>query len=337
MKAGLVPFSTFGIGSVPYVEGKNSCEEIFRRFDIPFWPQYPARSLREKMVFQFLSSFPGLSVSENHVSFDEALYENQIEPYRARLQQAFSENNFFFFEPPEAWALGYAQMKALLETTSRPDKQVVKLQVTGPAAVWNAFFSNRVSSKNARQVFDDLSHCLTASGLAQIQRFHSLGVFALILIDEPFPGDNLGALKKMIHRFKKETALSGLHVCSNAKWPNLEELEMDFFHFDCSICQELDEPQELFLQSLVKKGGWIGWGIIPTSDDFEFKVPDRASILLNWLRRIWGESFSTEELLEHSLLAPACGTGTLTREADQKVTQCLIQTAEELKNLYFLS
>ncbi len=337
MRPDLIPLSTFGIGSVPYEKGENACEKIFQNFDIPFWPQYPSRSLREKMVFQFLSSFPGLKVSETDAFFDEALYEEQIESYRARLQHAFSKNDLLFFEPPEEWALGYVQMQAFLQKNLFPRKQIIKLHVAGPATIWNSFFSNQVSLKNAGRVFDDLCHCLTASGLAQIQRFHSLGVLPLMLIDEPFPGENLSVLKKMMHRFKKEGSIAGLHVCSYTKWQHFEELEMDLFHFDCSIRKELDNHQRHFLQSLLKRGDWIAWGMIPTTENFEFKIPDRAPIIMNWLNQFLSESFSAEEVLEHSLFAPACGTGALTREADQKVTQDLIQTVEGLKNFHFLS
>lgn len=331
------PLSTFGIGSVPFVKGKNSCEAIFKQWDIPFWPQYPARSLKENFVFQFLSSFPALQVAHETAVFDPRIYEKEVKIYRDQLHRAFSENQFLAFEPPPEWAQGYHELKSLLERRGFPDKQVIKLQVTGPGTVWNSFFSSKFSQEDSPAVLNDISLALTAAGLSQIDRIYSYGRTPLILIDEPLRLADPTLLKQMVRSFKKTGAWVGLHVCSDSNWDNLDDLDLDLFHFDLSCVRQSDSSRPIFLKSLLEKGGWIAWGVVPTNPKIIFKEKDCWSILLNWIGVIEDSSLGSERILGHSLLAPACGTGALTPEADQKVIQILLETAEGLKSSYFPS
>lgn len=326
----LKPLSWLGIGSVPFEESVNSCRATFESWDLPFWPQYPARSLRENFVFQFLSFFPGLEVTEEKARFDETEYLCQAREYRRRLREVFSEKSFLSFEPPSEWALGYSQMKILFEEAAFPEKRVIKLQVTGPGTVWNSFFLGQVF-RQAPKIRRDLLHSLTAAGLAQIERVSSSGRTAVILIDEPIRAANLSGLKAMIDAFRKRGAWVGLHVCSSAAWEGFERLGIHLFHFDLTTHPELSFPHRRFLQNFLKRKNWVAWGVVSTTRGQDTGVRDCSDFFLDYLKEVSDEELTLEEIARRSLIAPACGTGTLTPAQEVAVRESLRVTQESLK------
>lgn len=326
----LEPLSILGIGSVPFSQNKNSCQEIFEHWDIPYWPQYPKRSLRENFLFQFLSSFPGLHLSDTNATFDENQFQKEEVPYRKKLEAALSNKHSFDFEPPIDWALGYSQLKDL--AASFPAKKVIKLQIVSPATVWEAFFKNRVTHFLTSKVWEALNLTLIVSGLAQIRRILSWNKIPIIVIDEPLRQKEVGTLQKLVQSFKNEKALVGIHACSNQNWEGYDTLDIDLFHFDVTVCTDFSSTQKDFLQKLVIKKGWLGWGIVPTLD---ISAPRGmlARDLLMWAKRIAEPGLATQQVLHQSLLAPSCGMGTLTSEEERAIFDQLRTLSLELKFL----
>ena len=326
----LKPLSVLGIGSIPFEEGVSSCKEIFESWDLPFWPQYPTHAPQENFIFQFLSSLPGLEVTEEKASFDETEYLREAPEYQERLKRAFSEKSFLSFEPPREWALGFSQMKVLCEGGAFPEKKVIKLQVTGPGTVWNSFFLGQ-GLHHTLPIHRDLSLTLTAAGLAEIERVHSWGRRAVLLIDEPVPAKDLSGLKAMVTAFRNRGASVGLHVCSSAAWEGFEALGIDLFHFDLTTHPELSLARRRFLQRFLKRKNWVAWGVVSTTRGNETRIEDFSGFLLDYLRQVSDEELTVEEILRRSLIAPACGTGTLTPAQDEAILESLRMTSETLK------
>lgn len=328
----LAPFSTLGVGSIPFQEGKNSCEEIFTDWDIPFWPQYPLRSLKENFIFQFLSTFPGLEIAGEKASFDEAEYLRLQNNYRERLERAYRDDDFLFFEAPSDSALGYSQLKSLLTEGRFPEKRVVKLQVTGFNTVWESFFSSRVLKKTAEGVRENLQLTLTAAGLAQIQRVKSYDRLPMIFIDEPVESKNLSALKSMMDSFKKTGAWVGVHVCSSSNWEGFDDLGMHLFHFDLAAHAGLHSAHQNFLRNFVRNKNWIAWGIIPTSSEVHWRSQDFSIFLWDCIEKLSTLDLPAEEIMKHSLISSSCGTGTLKLEQDQAVSYYIRESWKALQD-----
>ena len=335
------PLSTIGIGSVPFVKGENACEEIFKNWGIPFWPQYPGRSLRENFVFQFLRTFPGLKVSRAKASFDETQYRREERKYLRRLKFAIRHcegtkclrnDNINSFEPLSDWAFGYSQMKVLLNKNAFPDRKIIKLQVTGPATIWNSFFKKRISRNLSPSVEKTLTAALTAAGLAQIQRILANKKTPLIFIDEPVQltrqEDDAG-ISQMVNSFKGVGALVGLHVCSNPDWEDFSGLNLDVFHFDSTAYDKLERSQYRFLQNHLKKGKWIAWGAVSTLE----RTKNNREKLLKQIKQMADSYLTWEDILNRSLLAPACGMGGLKPEQDGPIFENLRALAVELRTL----
>jgi len=326
-----LPLSTVGMGSVPYKRGEDSSKVIFRDWDIPFWPQYPARSLRENFVYQFLGGFPGLAVSDTSASFDPSKFLRSAEAWQKRLDRAFSEKEFLGFEPSSDSALGYSQMKNLLKQEAFPEKKVIKLQITGTDTVWEFFFKKCAPDERANEIKKLLKLALMASGLAEIERARSFGRIPLIFIDEPSRPAELSRLKEMVKIFKAADAFVGLHTCSQREWDGFEHLEIDFFHFDATAQPVLEASNRSWLQGFLKSGRWVVWGIIPTGPDSSFRARNFSSSLLEKTKQVSTAAIPVDAVLEHSLIAPACGTGTLNLPQDQAVRESLRLTAQSLK------
>lgn len=331
MKFPALPLSTVGLGSVPYKRGEDSSKIIFRDWDIPFWPQYPGRSLRENFVYQFLGGFPGLALSDTSASFDPSKFSRSAEAWKKRLDRAFSKKEFLSFEPSSDSALGYSQMKNLLRQEAFPEKKAVKLQITGAETVWEFFFKKRAPEDRGLEIKGLLRQTLAASGLAEIERVRTLGRIPIIFIDEPSRPAELSGLKEIVKIFKEAKAFVGLHVCSQREWEAFGQLEIDFFHFDATTQPEPEALSRSWLQSFLKSGGWVVWGIVPTRPDSGFKVRDFSSNLLEKAKQVSTAALPVDAILEHSLIAPACGTGTLNPVQDRAVRESLRLTVQSLK------
>lgn len=274
-------------------------------------------------------------MTDTSASLNEAEYLRDKTRFNQRLEEAFQNSDFLSFEPPSEWALGYAEMKDLLNRNRSPEKQWIKLQVTGPGTVWRSFFSKEVRENLTTPVRIHLRRILLASGLAQIQRIHLHGRSPVLVIDDPFFLEDVQGLKEMIPVSKKAGAKVGLHVCSPlADCGILKELELDLFHFDLRLWRGT-ASNNLFLDQFLKEGGRIALGMVPTSPGDRFPVSDFPFFLEDRLGGLQKRGWSLTEVLKQSLLAPACGTGMLTPAEDREVTQGLLQAAEELKNSFF--
>lgn len=325
------PFSILGIGSVPFEKGKNSCRKIFKNWDIPHWPQYPSLSPRENFVFQFVSTFPGLTVSQDRARFDESSFLAREGSYRRLLRSALRQGKLEAFEPPQDGARGWRQMKGILKARAFPKKRLVKLQITGPGTVWNSFFKDRIRRKYHGRAKKLLGQTLLAAGLAQIRAVQRAGKAAVIFVDEPAGPTDSSHLREMLESFKRAGAWTGFHVCSCPHWKGLAPETIGIFHFDASGTAPLGLKKISLIRRIVKRGGWVAWGIAPTFPNPRFKPTDFSEVLLKKIAKFCGRGLSQEVLLGRSLVAPACGTGTLKPAQDQAIFRSLQKTARSLK------
>jgi hypothetical protein len=134
----------------------------------------------------------------------------------------------------------------------------------------------------------------------------------------------------MIKMFKSYSALVGVHVCSTPDWSNLARLELDFFHFDATLPQlKTDLNSFLELRKMLDRKILVVWGIIPTASASDFEVRDFSPQLFELWERMAGRK-SIPEITAQSLLAPACGLGTLNPRQAYIVRESLIRTRQRL-------
>jgi hypothetical protein len=88
-----------------------------------------------------------------------------------------------------------------------------------------------------------------------------------------------------------------------------------------------------FIQSFLKKKDWIAWGIVPTTPGADLGSGDFSALLMSRIREISRPELPIEEILDQSLIAPACGTGSLSQGQDEAIFRSLELTRDRLKQL----
>lgn len=330
------------IGSLPLKDHTEALQLILEKCpEIPLWPQLP-KNPKEGMIRQFLSGFPGLMDDGNNyrvstdsdnfaaemASFYEECMEIEAEPSRlASSRFSLGDDTaagFFTF-------LHHFQQHAGSAVT-------LKGQVTGPVTTGIG-----VRDSNDRSIFYDeslremLETHIALKARWQVEQLSPLcgKMPPLLFIDEPglvsFGSSGFSGISEemvtrsvsaVIQSIQAAGGLAGLHICANGDWgPPLKSaadiISFDaYFYFDNFI---------LFRDPLVKfieRGGILAWGIVPTSDPLVVEQENVDSLFARWqaqVKTLAGFGFSEKQLMEQTLIAPSCGTGSLSIAMARKV------------------
>jgi methionine synthase II (cobalamin-independent) len=169
-----------------------------------------------------------------------------------------------------------------------------------------------------------------------------LGTYAdkvIIFFDEPIlsalgtpaymgiSDDNvLTALNEMSEEVQAAGAAVGVHCCGNMDWSLLARSSIDIISFDAFSYGEKVGLYTEALNSFLERGGYLAWGIVPTSDSeivrqaseevLERKVGDLITLYTE-------KGIDRQRLLDQMLFTPACGMGNLSSDDAEKVLALL--------------
>jgi hypothetical protein len=330
------------IGSLPLHNHGEALQLILSSTpEIPLWPQLP-KNPREGMVRQFLSGFPGLTDRDKQywIATDSPRFESAMTAFyedymQAEGDPAFLQNSRFGMTPDTAPGFftfcDYFQKETLSSLT-------VKGQITGPITTGIG-----IKDHNGRSIFYDnnlrdmLVKLLSLKAkwqLAELKKYTDK-IPPIIFIDEPglvsFGSSGFNGVSEqlvsetvaeVINTIKAEGGLPGVHICANGDWgPALSSstniISFDaYFYFDNFI---LYREQ---LISFLSRGGILAWGIVPTGDPLVVEKESVDTLFFKWktqLKTLSTLGFSEKQLMQQTLIAPSCGTGSLPVELAQKV------------------
>ena len=347
------------IGSLPLVDHTEAAELILTHTpDIPLWPQLP-KVEREGMVRQFISGFPGLiddgkkcwinrsgsDFSEKMTSFYEHFLECEALP-------ALPESSCFALTPETA--RGFFAFTDILSSGCY-SPVTVKGQITGPITTGTG-----VRDQNGTALFydDNLRDMLVKllSGKArwqveQLKRFCN-DIPPIIFIDEPgmvsfgstaFAGVSKElvstSVSEVINAIKAAGGLAGIHICANGDWGPALSSAADIISFDSYSYFEHFILYRDQLVSYLERDGILAWGIVPTGNPEAVENETVESLFMRWqeqLQTLSSMGFDEQQLLAHTLIAPACGTGSLGRELAVKVLSMTRDLSHLIRNRYAL-
>ena len=332
----LYPYLTTGIGSMPHTDAEAAAELVLGTFDIPFWPQLPRVSFREQMIAQFSEGLPFIRVDDerksvwvNRSDSDELerFYESCSEETRIAISENFAEG-----------------LHAFLRLIKGRHFNCLKGHVTGPLT-----FTLGLNDHRGRPVYyDEELREVYLMGLNAKARWQAdaLGARAdqvIIFIDEPVAGalgstayitvqraEALRLLKEMVAAIKKCGATAGIHCCGRAEWPFLIESGIEILNFDAYEYGDtlLIYPDEL--ESFLKAGGTLAWGIVPTTEAINSESEESIYALFMKRMEKLASRIPAALLKERILLTPACGAGSLTVDETLKVFELVIRLKESL-------
>jgi methionine synthase II (cobalamin-independent) len=331
-------FLTLGIGSLPYIDAVKSSDRIFKVFDIPFWPQLPKRSFKENMYSQFSQGLPGLVIDEKkrtiHVDSSKDLSEEL-----ARIYEAYISGDYNSFGITEEFAEG---LYAFIKTAERYKPEYAKGHITGPVS-----FGLGVTDEKGKSIIynDGLKEAfiklLEMKAMWQIGKLKDIAKKIIIFIDEPYLtsfGSSFVNIKReevilmldsIIDGIHSKGAIAGIHCCGNTDWSVITGTKVDIINFDAYLYADNLSLYSEDIKGFLKKGGYLAWGIVPTSED---TLKETGSSLFKKLslqiENLEKKSIDRDLIISNSFLTPSCGMGTLSEELTEDILLKLADIAK---------
>lgn len=336
------------IGSLPLLDHQEAMQLILHYTpEIPLWPQLP-KNPREGMIRQFLTGFPGLVDSGNRywIDTDAQDFEQEMAAFYEDYMEV-EENHAHLHSSRFALGMDSAPGFFTLQDFLAKEQSghlTAKGQVTGPITAGIG-----VKDQNGNSIFYDdnlrdiLIKLLSMKGRWQVAELQQcIGrIPPIIFIDEPglvsFGSSGFGgvsremvtdAVAEVIAAIKMAGGLAGVHICANGDWGPALSSAADIISFDAYFYFANFILYKEQLLGFLRRGGILAWGIVPTGDPLAVANESVASLFTRWqeqLALLATFGFSEKQLMRQTLIAPSCGTGSLTRDLAQKV---LMMTAE---------
>ncbi len=330
------------IGSLPLTSHEQALRLILDHTpEIPLWPQLP-KNPREGMIRQFLTGFPGLVddgsrswIDTAGPGFAEEMTAFYDEYLRVAEDPTLLQTSRFALGPDSA--TGFFTLIDYLHTRkSRP--LTVKGQVTGAVTTGIGVKDGKGHSifydDNLRDMLVKLIAMKGCWQVAEMRPFTAL-VPPIVFIDEPGlvgfgAGGFTGVSREMVTQATAEVVtaikgaggLAGLHICANGDWGPALTSDADIISFDAYFYFENFILYREQLIAFLARQGILAWGIVPTSNPLVVAEESAGSLFAKWLgqvKTLTTFGFGEKQLMAQTLIAPSCGTGSLTPELARKV------------------
>lgn len=335
-------FLTTGIGSLPYLNAEKSVADICSKFDIPFWPQLPKRGFKENMYVQFAEGLPCLVIDEK----DRKIYidtSKDLSEGLGKLYEIYLSGDYGGLGIARDFAEG---LYAFLDGAKRFNPDYSKGQVTGPVS----FGLSVVDEKGKSIIYNDalkeaFVRLLEIKAAYQIDKLKNISKNIIIFIDEPYltsfgssfvsleRQDVLVMLNAVIDKIHSKSALCGIHCCGNTDWALLAETDADIINFDAySYAESLSLYPEDIIRFL-KRGGYLAWGVVPTSESVSKETEDSLfNRLSSEMGKLERKKIPRDLLISHSFITPSCGMGTLSQDLTEDIIRKLSVVARRAKD-----
>lgn len=334
--------STSGIGSLPYTDPVQAVAFVNEcGLDIPFWPQLPKRTFLEQMVPQYAEGMPGVIVDSDSQSirFDEGAKYDELAGFYSRYLEGGSEG----FVMSRDHAAGF---HAFLDAARGRSWAAVKGQVVGPITFANGILNNRKDALYADPDLRDAAVKLLARKAQwQVGLLKSVAGQVIMFVDEPVLAalgssaylgisdeDVITQEKEIFDAIRESGGLSGLHVCGNSDWGVLIRTTVDVLNFDAYQYGPRLALYARDVREFLEGGGTIAWGMVPTTAE-DLRRETCASLVTRFragVDALTAKGIPESLILEHSLLTPCCGCGSLNGDDCRDVFVLLSELRDSL-------
>jgi hypothetical protein len=339
------------IGSLPLTSHAHALRLILDHTpEIPLWPQLP-KNPREGMLRQFLSGFPGLVddgvrfwIDSTGPGFAEEMTAFYEEYLRVVDDPSLLRTSRFALDPDSA--TGFFTLIDYLRT-GKSSPLTVKGQVTGAVTtgigVKDGSGHSIFYDDNLRDMLIKLIAMKGCWQVAAMRPFTAL-VPPIVFIDEPGmvgfgAGGFAGISREMVTQATAEVVsaikgaggLAGLHICANGDWGPALTSDADIISFDAYFYFENFILYREQLIAFLARQGILAWGIVPTGDPLVVAEESADSLFTKWLgqvKTLAALGFGEKQLMAQTLIAPSCGTGSLTPDLARKVLAMTSQLSD---------
>lgn len=326
-------FSATAIGSLPHTDIDAACKLMFESLpEIPCWPQLPKISTREEMCIQYTEGLPCLTIHADGktVSIDVS---SDTSGALAGFYEDYLKNDPDLFQISPGCAAGFYAMLDRLNKVPQKSFRALKGQVIGPITLAGSLkLSSGITALYSEEFFDVVIKLLSMKAYWQFTRLSQYGLPVIIFADEPYLTSfgsafmnisrerAISALNEVYETVQTRGGLTGTHCCGNTDWAMLMDSKVDIISFDAYEFMDKYLMYWREIQAFLNRGGYLAWGIVPTSPKVtSVSVSDLLKKLEEGIRFLVDKGFSRTLIKERSIITPSCGTGTLTIEESERV------------------
>ncbi len=341
------------IGSLPHRDRDFALELVFRFCpEIPSWPQL-VKYRSEQMIPQFCRNLPGLKEVDGTLIIDsesqdfEAEFLTFFEDYLMVTEGGapLSESRFVLSGESGKTFMAFIEK---LQSQRPPALMAVKGQITGPFTMLTS-----IVDQNKRYVlYDDRVSEMVVKSLSLQARWQTevlaqFGVPVIIFLDEPalsgfgssaFISVSAERIQSIINEVADQIhqagGITGTHVCANTDWNLIFDSNVDVLNFDAYGYFERFALYKDRFRTFVKSGKVVAWGIVPTMNAGDVERETVESLTHRWLEEIKNMMDSGIELsaiLDHSMITPSCGCGSLPEDLAEKVLELNLKLSENIR------
>lgn len=336
-------FLTIGIGSLPHHDPYKASEIILNYFpETPYWPQLPSRGFKEGMLVQFTEGMPGLAMNGEKVYFHTPFHPTREWEW---FYEAYSNDRIDDFKIGKEFASGF---HAMFESLKGKKPLLIKGQITGPITLGLGLLDEKkipiLYDPNLKEM---LLKIVALKARWQESQFRKAIPEAetLIFFDEPFLSSygsismNLGK-EEIIECLKCSISplqgLSGIHICGATDWSIIMETGVSVIHFDAYrfFSNMLDYASEL--RGFLLNGGMLGWGIVPSEEEF-IKKETTSSLIESMeekIRLLVKEGIPQEVLVENSFISQSCGLFSTSEDLAEKALRLTSELALTMRKRF---
>jgi hypothetical protein len=347
------------IGSLPHTDLVRGTALMFEKTpEVPSWVQFPKRSLYENMMVQFTEGMPGLVQDGGRFYIDTAGrdFVEQLTDFYARYLAATEHKDSVALDSfglSAGYAAGFTEFTRQLPGHAASHRVLMlKGQVTGPFTMGvNLLDQNQRCSYYDEQLRDVIVKTVAMRAMWQVIHLAAFFSKVMIFLDEPSllgfgsqafltvgREDVIKDINEVAGTVHGLGGLAGVHCEENTDWSLLMETSLDILDFDAydhmrGITLYPDE-----LRAFLRRGGCLGWGIVPTLDK-EAAASETVTSLLDrfekGIRRLEATGLERKLLVRRALITPSCGVGgVLTEVLAERVLGLLRELSLSLRRLY---
>jgi hypothetical protein len=350
------------LGSLPHADVAQGTTLVLQATpEIPSWVQFPKRNAYENMMVQFTEGWPALVEEDGRTYFDTTLpdYVEQLTSFYERYLAATEGGDkaaLESFHLSARAAAGFAQLEAQLPAhVAGGQAWMLKGQVTGPFTQG----TNLLDQDRRCAYYDEQLRDVVVKGVAlkaawQMERLGVFGLPLVVFLDEPSlvgfgsqayltvgRGDVVGDISEVVAAIHARGGRAGVHCEENTDWGLLMETDLDILDFDAYDHMRAMTLYPAELGAFLDRGGWLGWGIVPTLDR-EAAATDTVDSLLPrfeaGVEQLVAKGFDRGLLLRRALITPSCGAGgVLTEPLAERVLRVLRELSLSLRKRYGFS
>jgi methionine synthase II (cobalamin-independent) len=328
------------IGSLPHTDPEEACNLILTHFaEVPGWPQLPRRSFLENMYAQFSYGFPGIVMERDRIYVDRA---RDLSMELERLYLAYLENDLEGYAISPDYAAGLAQWSKAEFNSCR----AVKGQVTGPVS-WGLTV---VDQERRPVLYDEVladaaARHLRLKAVWQERELRQLHPTTVVFVDEPYMASfgspyvavtREQAIGLMEEVFDGLEGLKGIHCCGNTDWSLILSTSVDILSFDTYDYAESLSLYPAEVESFLRRGGMIVWGIVPREEEKLAceTVDSLVARLHQAMELLVRKGIPFGDLLAASLVSPCCGLGSTSLDCAERALALATDVSGEMRKRY---